>query len=212
MESFRFTPAERAIIRRHRTPRQVQGWLRRLPYNMNERCDTLRTFRSVVRTGKAHCLEAALSAAMILDQHGYPPLLLDLESQDNLDHVLFLFRGRQGWGSVGRSRDPGLHGRRAVFPTVRDLVYSYVDPFVDFTGRITGYGVFDLRALDGAGIDWRTGRGDVWEIESTLIKMPHKPLRSSNTRYKKWLRQYRAYRAKHGEKKPVYYPGKARWM
>ena len=212
MESLRFTPAERALIRRCRTPPQVQGWLNALPYDINERRDTLQTFRGVVHKWKAHCLEAALGAAMILEQHGYPPLLLDLESQDNLDHVLFLFRGRRGWGAVGRSRDPGLHGRRDVFRTVRDLVYSYVDPFVDFTGRITGYGVFDLRTLDAAGIDWRTGRGDVWEIESRLIKQPHKLLRSSNTRYKLWLRRYRAYRARHGEEKPVYYSGKDRWM
>ena len=212
MEFSRFTPAERAIIRRCRTPRQVQEWLHTLPYDMNESRDTLQTFRGAVRKGKVHCLEAALSAAMLLEQRGYPPLLLDLESQDNLDHVLCLFRGRQGWGTVGRSRDPGLHGRRGMFRTVRDLVYSYVDPFVDFSGRVSGFGVFDLRTLDVARIDWRTARGDVWEIESRLIKMPHKPLKTSNTRYKLWLRRYRAYRARHGEQKPVYYPGKDRWM
>jgi hypothetical protein len=101
----------------------------------------------------AHCLEAALAVATILEQHGYPPLLLDLESQDNLDHVLFLFREHSGYGTVARSRDAGLHGRKRVFRTLRALVMSYVDPYVDGSGRITGYGVLDLRTLQKC--DWR---------------------------------------------------------
>ena len=91
-----FTSRERAIIGKHRTPLQVQRYLRALPYNWE--ADTLRTFREVVRHGSANCIEAALAAATIMEQHGYPPLLLDLESVDYLDHVLFLFKagGRLG--------------------------------------------------------------------------------------------------------------------
>src|SRR2546422_372996 len=114
-----FRPKESEVIRKYRTPRQVQAFLRALPYNWEKRKETLRTFRGVVRHWKAHCLEAALTAATILEQHGYPPLLLDLESQDNLDHVLFLFRRRSRWGTVARSRDAGLHGRKPVFRTLK---------------------------------------------------------------------------------------------
>jgi hypothetical protein len=89
-----FHPKERSVIQKYRTPRQVQDFLRNLPYNWEKGGETLRTFRGVVRHGSGHCLEGALSAAAILEQHGYPPLLLDLESQDQLDHVLFLFRQR----------------------------------------------------------------------------------------------------------------------
>src|SRR6059058_5762750 len=89
-----FLPKEWEIIRKQRTPRQVQSFLRALPYNWEEKGETLRTFRGVVRHWSAHCLEAALTAATVLEQHGYPPLLLDLESKDRLDHVLFLFRRR----------------------------------------------------------------------------------------------------------------------
>ena len=101
----------------------------------------------MVRHGTAHCLEAALSAAVILEQHGYPPLVLSFESIDRLDHVIFVYRTATGWGSVARSRDPGLHGRRPVFATPRDLALSYVDPYVDYTGRVTGYAVVDLRVM-----------------------------------------------------------------
>ena len=96
---------------------------------------TLRSFRGVVRHRTSHCLEAALAAAVILEQHGYPPLVLSFESIDELDHVIFVYRQNRRWGSVARSRDPGLHGRKPVFATPRALALSYVDPYVDYTGR-----------------------------------------------------------------------------
>ena len=105
-----FRPRERAIVDGHRTPQRVQRWLTKMPYNWEKRGETCRTLRGVVRHGTAHCLEAALSAATILEQHGYPPLLLSFESQDLLDHVIFLFQKDGRWGSVARSRDLGLHG------------------------------------------------------------------------------------------------------
>src|SRR5688572_33407735 len=58
-----FAPAERRVIDRANTPEKVQRWLESLPYNHEERGETLQTFRGVVRDHTAHCLEAALSAA-----------------------------------------------------------------------------------------------------------------------------------------------------
>ena len=92
----------------------MQRYLNRLPYNNEPHGRaTLRSFRGVVRHGCAHCLEAALFAAVVLEQHGYPPLVLSFESIDALDHVIFVYRRGGRWGSVARSRDPGLHGRKA---------------------------------------------------------------------------------------------------
>src|SRR6476469_3772421 len=119
--TFALTPAERRLVRRLRTPDAVQRWLNRLPYNTEPPPGraTLRSLRGVIRHGTAHCLEAALAAAAILEQHGYPPLVLSFESIDELDHVIFVYKTRTGWGSVARSRDPGLHGRRPVFTSPR---------------------------------------------------------------------------------------------
>src|SRR5437667_10167073 len=91
---FAFTAAERRLIRRLRTPDAVQRFLNRLPYNTEPPPDpaTLRSFRGVVRTRTAHCLEAALTATVTLEQHGYPPLVMSLESIDELDHVLFVYQ------------------------------------------------------------------------------------------------------------------------
>ena len=101
------TAIERRIVNRLRTPLAVQRWLNDLPYNREPAGDTMRGFRGVVRTRTAHCLEAALFAAVALEQHGYPPLILGFESIDLLDHVIYVYRAKTGWGSVARSRDPG---------------------------------------------------------------------------------------------------------
>ena len=58
-----FNARERRVIARLRTPDDVQRYLNRLPYNVEEGGETLRSFRGVVRDGTAHCLEAALFAA-----------------------------------------------------------------------------------------------------------------------------------------------------
>ncbi|HEY0003767.1 MAG TPA: hypothetical protein VGB17_03065, partial [Pyrinomonadaceae bacterium] len=130
-----FTAKEWRVVQAHRTPLQVQRYLSAMPYNWERGGATLRSFREVVRSNTAHCLEAALAAAVIMEQHGYPPLLLDLESQDKLDHVIFIFRRNGLWGSIARSRDTGLHGRKPVFRTVQQLAQSYFDPYVDLTAR-----------------------------------------------------------------------------
>jgi len=207
-----FTAEERRIIRRLRTPTAVQEFLNRLPYN-NEPPPgraTLRSFRGVVGHHTAHCLEAALSAAVILEQHGYPPLLLSFESIDELDHVLFVYRRRGRWGSVARSRDPGLHGRKPVFRTARALALSYVDPYIDFTGQITGYAVVDLRDLLGE-YDWRLSEQNVWKAERVLLDAPHRPIRSSERRIAALRQRYVQFRERYPDRKPIYYRNRHTW-
>ena len=204
-----FTPAERRIINRYRTPLAVQRYLNALPYNNEPDGATLRSFRGVVGRGMAHCLEAALSAAVILEQHGYPPLVLSFESIDELDHVIFVYRTPTGWGSVARSRDPGLHGRKPVFTTPRNLALSYVDAYVDFTGRITGYAVVDLRVMGT--YDWRLSNRNVWKVERVLLDWPHRDIRTSDQRIDSLRARYRKYRQEHNDRKPVYYARRDRW-
>ena len=207
---LRFTPAERRLVARLRTPAAVQHWLNELPYNTEPGAETLRTFRGVVRHGTAHCLEAALSAAVILEQHRYPPLVLSFESIDLLDHVIFVYRGERGWGSIARSRDPGLHGRKPVFATPRALALSYFEGYIDFTGGIKAYGVADLRTL-GA-YDWRLSAKNVWKVEQFLIDLPHRRLAYSAQRTEALRRRYAAFREAHGYKPWKYYKRKDRWM
>jgi len=204
-----FTPDERRLIRRLRTPEAVQGWLNALPYNTEPRGETLRSFRQVVAHHTVHCLEAALAAAVVLEQHGYPPRVLSFESIDQLDHVIFVYQRDGRWGSVARSRDPGLHGRKPQFRRPRDLALSYVDAYVDFTGRITGYAVYDLGQL--AGYDWRLNDKNMWKVEQVLIDHPHRSIRSSDERIERLRRKYFAFRRLNPGRKPLYYRGRERW-
>ena len=204
-----FTAAERRIIDRLRTPLAVQRWLNALPYNNEQDGETLRSFRGVVARGTAHCLEAALSAAVILEQHRYPPLVLSFESIDLLDHVIFVYRGPRGWGSVARSRDPGLHGRKPVFATPRALALSYFDPYIDYTGRIKAYAVVDLRVL--ANYDWRLSQTNVWKVERLLLGWPHRKISSSRARERWWRLRYHTFRETYGYKPWKFYPRRDRW-
>lgn len=205
-----FTARERRIIEAHRTPAQVQRYLSALSYNYETRGETLTSFRTSLKRRKVHCLEAALIAAVILEQHGYPPLLLSLESQDKLDHVVFPFRRDNLWGAVARSRDTALHGRRPVFRNLRQLAWSYFDPYVDTTARLTGYGLGDLRELGT--YDWRFSGRNVWKVERYLQVLPHRALNSSERRYAQLVARFVAFRQTNPTGAPTYFDNKDQWM
>ena len=207
-----FTRAERRLIARLHTPLQVQRYLNALPYNTEPPPGraTLRSFRGVARHHTAHCLEAALFAATVLEQHGYPPLVISFESIDELDHVIFAHQKPGGrWGSVARSRDPGLHGRKPVFATPRALAASYLDTYVDLTGRIKAFALVDLRVMGT--YDWRLSDQNVWKVERMLLDTKHQPLRMPDARFRDFRSRYRAFKEQHPDRKPLFYEGRDAW-
>jgi hypothetical protein len=205
-----FTAKEWKLVQRLNTPAKVQRFFSRLPYHWESDGATVRSFREVVKRNEAHCLEAAVSAAVILEQHGYTPLLLDLESHDLLDHVIYVFKDNGRWGSIARSRDIGLNGRKPVFRSLRDLAWSYFDPYVDFSGRLKGYALTSLYELGN--YDWRFSPRNMIKIEDHLRAIPHKPLRSSDARYKKLLARYHQYKKRYPDRTPTYYDSRPNWM
>ncbi len=205
-----FTRKEWELIQTLRTPAQVQRYFTSLPYNWERSGGTMRSFREVLKVGEAHCLEAAVAAAVILEQHGYPPLLMDIESVDLLDHVIFVFQKDRLWGSIGRSRDIGLHGRRPLFRSLRDLTWSYFDPYVDLSGRIKGYGVTSL--YDLGNYDWRFSPRKMTKIEDHLRAIPHRKIHSSDVRYERLLARYHRYKKRYPDRSPSYYDNRNQWM
>ncbi len=198
------------MVAAHRTPRAVQRWIRSLPYNWESNGPTLRSFRGVVRYGTARCLAAAVAAAAIMEQHGLPPLLLDMESQDRLDHVVFAFKTNGRWGAVGGSRDVGLWGRKPVYRSVRALAMSYYEPYIDLNARILAFGLADLRELDP--YDWSLARHNVWQVERFLIEYPHAPLPTDDKRYIRLRERYRAFLRNHSPHETPFKRGKPNWM
>lgn len=205
-----FTRREWDIIQRHKTPESVQTFLRSIRYNRETSGATCYSFRRVLRENRAHCLEGALVAAVILEQHGYPPVVVSIESQDKLDHVLLLFKRGGRIGSVARSRDIGLHGRKPVFRSVRDLVMSYFEPYIDTTARITGYGVASLYELGN--YDWRFSVRNVFKVERHLQDITHRVIHSSDDRFNKVRRRYLKFHEKHPDRSPDYFSNRAQWL
>lgn len=174
------------LSQKYRTPYQVQKMIRSFPYNQGKP-ETLYSASETWRAKTAHCLEGTFLAAAILEQRGYPPLVLSMNSIDFLDHVVYIFKTPTGWGSIGSSRVEGLHGRQPIFRSARDLLWSYMDAFVDMTGRISGYTTANL---DDSQTPWRDSKSNVWKAEEYLNKLRHKPIKTSEKRYRKSFQYY----------------------
>jgi len=110
---------------------------------------------------------------------------------------------------IARSRDPGLHGRKPVFRTPRALALSYTEGYVDYTGRIQGYAVEDLRVLGS--YDWRLSERNAWKVERLLLETPHRQIAYSDARHLAMQRRYREFREAHGHKPWKYYSGRSAW-
>lgn len=169
----------KTLSKQYGTPSKVQRLLRTFKYN---KLATLYSARTAWKRKSAHCMEGALLAAAILEHVGFPPLILSFESIDKLEHVLFVYKKRNRWGAIGISRDLGLRGRKPVFRSIRDLVWSYYKPYIDLTGRISAY---QLVNLEDTGSDWRFSKQNVWKAENYLLRLPHKKLKSSDQVYRK---------------------------
>jgi len=178
MQTLDFTMEEQDVISRCDTPEKVQEFLNGLDYNFEEDAvKTWRSFRGVLQHGEAHCLEAALTAAAILSQHGLPPIIICMEASD-IDHNIFVFREGGKFGSVAKSRQVELHGRPPTFRTYRDLVMSYYSDYYNWFTQdrsditLRGWTLVDLDIFSQ---NWITAE-DISFIEEHLYNVPYKRL------------------------------------
>jgi hypothetical protein len=123
----------------------------------------------------AHCLEGAVLAAAALRVNGYPPLVLDLESVRDTDHVLALYKVRGHWGAIAKSNFAGLRFREPVHRNLRELAISYFDDYYNLLGQRTlrAYSrVVDLKRFDK--FEWMTSEKPVWYVAECLLnEVPH---------------------------------------
>jgi len=96
-----------------------------------------------------------------------------------------------------------------VFRNLRQLVWSYFEPYIDMTGRIKGYGLTSLRSRN---YDWRFSKKNMHKIEDHLRAIPHRKLRSSDRRYEYWHERYKKFKQRYPDKSPVYYGNRTQWM
>jgi len=175
------------LSQKYSTPEKVQSFLRTLKYNRETVAETIRSAYVTYKKREAHCLEACLLAAAILEHQGFPPLLLCLDSSDNLNHAVFIYKTKTGWGAIGRSREPGLHGREPRFRSIRSLALSYADFFVDKTGSLIGYHVI---SLDDIGTNWRFSPRNVWKVDQMIVTKKYIKISPNPKRVKLLRKKY----------------------
>lgn len=133
-----------------------------------------RSPRRVIRDGLCQCMDGALFAAAALRVQGRPPLILDLEAEQDDDHVLAVFKTRYGWGAIGRSNYSGLRYREPVYRSVRELVMSYFESYFNLRRQksLRAYSrPVNLARFDS--IQWMTSEEDLWDIPNHLVDIPH---------------------------------------
>lgn len=114
-----------------RTPELVQDFVTRIPMNFEPGGDTALSVAEVLDQRRAHCIEAAMVAACAFYMAGRPPLLMDMGStDDDVDHVIALFKRGKYWGAVSKSNGAYLRYRDPIFRTLRELALSY---FFEYT-------------------------------------------------------------------------------
>ena len=161
------------MLRALRTPEDIQQFVIGLHANFEEEGDTLRSVRGVLRHRKAHCIEAAFTAACALWLQGLPPLLLDLTAKGDSDHVIAVFKRGGGWGAISKSNHVWLRWRDPVYRSPRELVMSY---FHEYTNKqrksLRTYSLpVDLRRFPTD--MWVTNDEDCWEVGAALCDVKH---------------------------------------
>jgi hypothetical protein len=173
-EHFGFTPKELRKLRSLKDPHGIQRFLDDAPYHLE---DTAWSPRKVLAERSAHCLEAAIFAAAALRVNGYPPLLLDLEADQDTDHVIAIFRQDGCWGAIAKSNFAGLRWREPVYRTLRELALSYFNIYCNLRAERTlrRYSLpVNLKRFDRQ--NWMTTDKPVWFVVYYLFEIKHYPL------------------------------------
>jgi hypothetical protein len=155
------------------TPQRIQQFVIGLGANFEEAGDTLRSVRGVLRHRRAHCIEAAFTAACALWVNGDPPLLMDLVARGDSDHVIAIFKRHGCWGAISKSNHVWLRWRDPVYRSPRELAMSY---FHEYNNRgrktlRTYSDPIDLRQFDIE--EWVTNEEDCWQVGASLEDTPH---------------------------------------
>src|SRR5256714_10426114 len=169
-----FSSAELRMLRKLKTPAGIQRFLDELPYNLGY---TARSPKRVLRDRTASCLEGGIFAAAALRVLGFPPLIFDLEADQDTDHVVAIFKTRGHWGAVAKSNFTGCRYREPVYRTLRELALSYFNIYFNLRGERTlrRYS----RPVDLARFDHlhrMTTEKDIWFIAEYLCEIAHQSL------------------------------------
>ena len=168
---FGFTPSELRTLRALKTPVRIQKFLDELPYNLSY---TARSPKKVLHDCTASCLEGGIFGAAVLRVLGFPPLIFDLEAEQDTDHVVAIFKVRGHWGAVAKSNFTGCRYREPVYRSLRELAMSYFNIYFNLRGERTlrRYSrPVNLARFDH--LNWMTTEKPIWFVAEYLCEIPH---------------------------------------
>lgn len=125
-ETMSWKKEEKAVIKKLSSPFKIQQFLDSIPYSTEPR---YRCPRAVLKDRKAHCFDGAVFAAAMLEQIGFPPLIVDMQAVRDDDHVIAIFKKNGFFGAVAKSNFAGLRFREPLYKNLRELVMSYFHSF-----------------------------------------------------------------------------------
>ncbi len=169
--SFGFTSSELRTLWALKSPAGIQQFLDQLPYNLSF---TARSPQKVFRDRTASCLEGGIFAAAALRVIGFPPLIFDLEAEQDTDHVVAIFKVGRHWGAVAKSNFTGCRYREPVYRNLRELAMSYFNIYFNLRGERTlrRYSrPVNLARFDH--LDWMATDKPIWFIAEHLCEIPH---------------------------------------
>ncbi len=175
---FGLSRAELRAVRALKTPYGVQRFLDELPYNLGY---TARSPKHVLHEQTASCLEGGIFAAAALRVLGFPPLIFDLEAEQDTDHVVAIFKVHGHWGAVAKSNFTSCRYREPVYRTLRELAMSYFNIYFNlrFARTLRRYSrPVNLARFDH--LNWMTTDKPVWFIAEHLCQIPHISLLTSS--------------------------------
>jgi hypothetical protein len=168
-------PRERRTILRLATPEKIQDFLDRVAYCGED--DDYHCPLVLANTGRGCCFAGALFGAAALRMIGKPPLVVELKSENDDDHILAVYKRNGRWGAVAKSHYAGLRAREPVYKSLRELAMSYFEHYYNRRRERTlrSYSVpLDLRKYDA--LHWMTNEDGMNAVADAIDRLRHVPL------------------------------------
>jgi len=173
-----WTSEEKSFLQSLNTPEKIQLYLNSLEYNP---VNSSLSARYVLMSGDAHCLEGGFVALAALELQGHKPLMVSLLGHHDDHHVIAVYKGKNGWGSVSKSNTTLLRGRDPVYRDIRELVMSYFDFYFNLKGEKALYAYSNPINLNHfKEWDWRRGEEDLVGLGESFCDITHYEIVSQN--------------------------------
>jgi hypothetical protein len=165
------------LTKRFASPAKIQDYIGTLRERRIRDNPIIRCPRRIVATGTASCIEGALVAAVLLKKAGYTPYLLDLKvsphNDNDLDHVVTLFKKDGYWGAVSKTYHAVLRYREPIYKSVRELAMSYFHEYFTSDGKKNLRSFSKPFSLGRYGSSWIDTDEDLYFIALDLDASPH---------------------------------------